>query len=82
MEGHAPPLALVLLDGVLESERLVAEVAAVRVLGQVAGHVSGQLLLGLGPVRAVRAGVLPITVLGYLGANVINRFTAVGYEFS
>ena len=63
-QTFAPALALVLLERVLEGERLVAEVAAERFLGQMTGQVLGLFLQGLRPVGAVRASELAVAVLG------------------
>jgi hypothetical protein len=64
LENFAPALALMLLERILERKPLVAVVTGVRLPGKMAGHVAVQLLLRLGPVRAVRASEGPVAVLG------------------
>jgi hypothetical protein len=65
-----------LLERILERKPLVAVVTGVRLPGKVAGHVSVQLLLRLGPVRAVRASEGPVAVLG----DVVPLQLGVGLE--
>ena len=66
LEHQTPLLLEVLLERVLEGEGLVAVLAPEGVPRRVTDHVSLQLVLGLGPVRALGAGVGPGAVTGDL----------------